>query len=295
MNSIILLSPAKINLIFEILGTRKDGYHEIRSLVQPIDLFDEVKIDLNEGTGISLHTSGIELTEAEDNIAWRAANEFLKKSGLRRSVTVSINKKIPIGAGLGGGSSNAAAVLVGLNKLTESLKHEELMEICPGLGADVAVFMRCTTSYTEGIGEQVTPIQDFPLLNYIVIYPRFRVSTEKVFKKWDTLKQENKRASLLDENKYRLFTGFQTAENQFPLYNALEQATFELYPRVKHYKNLLRSCGAESVLMTGSGSAVYAVFKQEESATEIYDYLESAGDFDVFKAKGIHGWHRLVT
>ena len=117
MSTITLLSPAKINLTLEILGTRPDGYHELRSLIQPVDFFDEVRISAEEGEGIAIETSGIPIPEDSDNLAWKAADLYLRKSGLALRVDIFIKKRIPPGAGLGEGSGNAASVLVGLNKL----------------------------------------------------------------------------------------------------------------------------------------------------------------------------------
>lgn len=295
MNRITLLSPAKVNLVFEILEKRDDGYHEIRTLIQPVDIFDEVDISLGEGEGIEIQMTGLDIENPEDNIAYRAANSFLQQSGIKNSVKISIKKKIPAGAGLGGGSSNAASVLVGLNRITNAFRQEKLMELASELGADVPVFIMCATSYAEGIGEKITPLRSFPLLHYIIIYPGFAISTSEIYEKWDNMNNDATEHLLTDENKYRLFTGFHTAEDNFPLYNDLEKAAFELYPKIKYYKGLLESFGAKSVLMSGSGSAVYAVFREQTPAREIHDYLKTSKEIDTFLAKGIHGWHRLVS
>jgi len=294
MRSITLLSPAKVNLIFEILNKRENGYHEIRTLIQPVNIFDEVTITIERGSGVNIITEGLNPGDPKKNIAFNAASLFTEKTGSGMAINISINKKIPIGAGLGGGSSNAAAVLIGLNRLTGKLSHEEILELCPKLGADVAVFIKCVTSLAEGVGEIVTPVKNFPLFHYIIIYPGIEISTKAVFEKWDDINRYAVKQSSINENTYKLFTGFQDTEQKLPLHNDLEKATFGLYPKVKYYRDFLVSCGANSVLMTGSGSAVYAAFKDEGSALEIYDYLKSAEEFDTYLAHGIHGWHRLV-
>lgn len=295
MDTITLLSPAKINLIFEIVGKREDGYHEIRSLIQPVDIFDKVEINTGQGTGVRVSMTGLDLSNPGDNIAYKAAVLFLERSRIQKSVNISISKRIPAGAGLGGGSSNAASVLVGLNRLTDALEEEDLFELASRLGADVPLFIRCTTSYVEGIGEKVTTLKDFPLLYYVVIYPYINISTGEIYEKWDKLKPDHVNHRLVDENRYKLFTGFQTTGSNYPLYNDLEYAAFELYPALEHYKELLQSFGADSALMTGSGSAVYAVFDNGDAADVIYDYLKTSEKFLTFKARGIRGWHRLVT
>lgn len=128
MKSITLLSPAKVNLTLKVQGKRTDGYHEIESIMQPVDLFDIVKIEVENGDEILLNLRGIKIPREKDNLAYKAAQLYLKRSGTRKKIIISIDKVIPIGAGLGGGSSNAAAVLVGLNRLLNILNENELME-----------------------------------------------------------------------------------------------------------------------------------------------------------------------
>ena len=294
MGSITLLSPAKVNLLFEILFKRKDGYHDIRTLIQPVNIFDAVTISTKKGSNINLRTEGIKPGEPGDNIAFKAASLYREKSGIDMSVDIYINKKIPLGAGLGGGSSNAAAVLVGLNRLAGKLSHKELIELSPKLGADVAVFINCVTSLAEGIGEIITPIRDFPLFYYVIIYPRLEVSTKSVYEQWDMINKDGVKSSSINENTYSLFKEFNNDMQRLPLFNDLEMATFQLYPKIEYYRDFLLSCGAKSVLMSGSGSAVYAAFKNEEYALEIFDYLKSSEEFDTYLARGIHGWYRLV-
>jgi len=165
MSSITLLSPAKINLTLEVLGVRTDGYHEIRSIIQPIDLFDEVSIDVEEGEGIEIESSGVSIPTGKDNLAWRAAELFLQKSGINHKINIFVKKRIPLGAGLGGGSSNAAAVLTGLNRITNALSEDDLYKIAPKIGADVPFFIRSLTASMEGIGEKLSIIKKFPIFH----------------------------------------------------------------------------------------------------------------------------------
>ena len=295
MSSITLLSPAKINLTLEVLGVRADGYHEIRSIIQPIDLFDELTIEVDEGSGIELESSGISLPSGEENLAWKAADLFLESSNLNKKIKISIKKRIPLGAGLGGGSSNAAAVLTGLNRLTEALSQEELFSIAPKIGADVPFFIRSLASNMEGIGEKITAIKDFPTFHYVVLCPNIHTSTAEVYKKWDELNKTDQDNTELSNN------DIETLLNQFcdeketpPLYNDLEESAIALHPEIASYKKILSSLGLKSVLMTGSGSAVYAVFRDVEEALEIYEYLQTSPTFQVFIASGIKGWHRVI-
>ena len=293
MSSIKLLSPAKVNLTLEVLGKRPDGYHEIRSLLQPVDLFDELMIETTEVDGIQISSSGIEIPQGEDNLAWKAANLFLKESRLDTGLAITIKKKIPPGSGLGGGSGNAAAVLMGLNRLTDALPEETLFGIAPRLGADVAFFLRSVASVAEGIGERITVIKDFPLLYYVILCPNLHVSTADVYTKWDELNTGSPGPGpSLDI--FEIVERFKGETGDFPLRNDLEKPAFELHPEIKAFRQILSSLDVKNVLMTGSGSAVYAVFREEFEAYEIYEYLKTSPTFQVFFATGIRGWHRLI-
>ncbi len=293
MGSITLLSPAKVNLTLEVLGKRPDGYHEIRSLIQPVDLFDEVMIEMTEAEGIQIGSSGIEIPQGEDNLAWKAADLFLRESRLETGLAITIKKKIPPGSGLGGGSGNAAAVLMGLNRLTDALTEETLFGIAPRLGADVAFFLRSVASVTEGIGERITVIKDFPLLYYVILCPNLHVSTADVYAKWDEL---NKGIPLEKPSPdiFEIVERFKRQTGDFPLRNDLEAPAFELYPEIRAFRQILSSLDVKNVLMTGSGSAVYAAFRDEFEAYEIHEYLKTSPTFKVFFAAGIKGWHRLI-
>lgn len=293
MKSITLLSPAKVNLTFEILGKREDGYHEIRSIMQPINMFDEIYIEVNEGDVINLKSKGIKIPEGEENLAVKAANLFVTECELEKHINISINKKIPIGGGLGGGSGNAAAVLVGLNRLLQIFSDDELKKLSPKLGADVAFFLNSLTSFVEGIGEKITPLPDFPLLHYVVLYPRFQVSTKDIYEKWDEMNLKNQDQKSKD-NLNQIKETFLAADNKLPLFSDLEPPALALYPELKSYRDLMQSMDAGSVLICGSGSSVFAAFKDEEPAKDLFNYLECNELVDTFLANGIHGWHRIA-
>ncbi len=295
MGTINLLSPAKINLTLEILGVRANGYHELRSIMQPIDFFDEVRLDVEDGEGVSIESSGIEIPLDSENLAWKAAEKYLGESGLSLSVKIHIKKRIPPGSGLGGGSGNAAAVLVGLNKLTNALTEEKLLNIASTIGADVPFFIRSQTCVAEGIGEKITLLRDFPIFYYLVLCPKLQVSTQEIYKKWDKLHTSQDQKSLMAKG-----PDIQETVSMFrdsttpPLRNDLEEAAISLYPEIGSYKKILSSMGAESVLMTGSGSAVYALFKDEDEAVDAYDYLKTSPTFKSVLAGGIKGWHFVI-
>ncbi len=295
MSSITLLSPAKINLTLEVLGVRADGYHEIRSIIQPVSLFDEVSIKVEEGEGIEIESSGVSIPSGKDNLAYRAAELFFQKSGVNLKTKIFIKKKIPLGAGLGGGSGNAAAVLIGLNRITKALSEDDLFKIGPKIGADVPFFIRSLTATMEGIGEKIRILKEFPILHYVILCPNLQTSTQQVYKKWDELNSadQNKITSSQD-NLEECIKKFTDKKGELPLQNDLEEPAVSLHPEIASYKQILTSLDVKSAQMTGSGSAVYAVFRSEDEAFEIYDYLKTSPTFQVFLASGIKGWHRLI-
>ena len=294
MSSIKLLSPAKVNLTLEILGLRPDGYHDIRSIIQPISLFDEVIINYEEGTGIELETSGIETPSGKENLAWRAADLFLKESGLDHKIKITIKKHIPLGAGLGGGSGNAAAVLIGLNRLTKALSEKKLSKIAPTIGADVAFFIRLQTAIMEGIGDRISVIRDFPDFHYVILYPNIHTSTEQVYKKWDELNDTGHTLQNSSNQNYDELAKQFYDKIEPPLQNDLEEAAISIHPEIKSFKEILYSLGLKSVLMSGSGSSVFALFRSEDEALEIYEYLKTSPTFKVFLASTVKGWHRVI-
>lgn len=292
MGSLTLLSPAKINLTLEVLGRRQDGYHEIRSIIQPVDLFDEVSIEQTE-EDIELTSSGIEIPQGKDNLAWKAAALYIGQSGIDVGVRIDIKKKIPPGSGLGGGSSNAAAVLTGLNRIFGALSEDELLRISSSLGADVPLFIRPVSAVIEGIGEKVTPLRGLPLFYYVILCPNVNVSTERVYRKWDELNegapQDKREHGELESAVEEL-----RKASGFPLRNDLEAPAEALYPEIKAFKQILTSLEARDVQMTGSGGAVFAVFRDEDKALSIYEYLKTSPTFRVYMAQGIKGRHRLI-
>ena len=292
MSTITLLSAAKINLTLEVLGVREDGYHELRSIMQPIDFFDEIRIEAEAGEGISLESSGIEIPSGKENLAWKAAEAYLNESGLKLEIKIYIKKRIPTGSGLGGGSGNAAAVLIGLNKLTTALTEENLLKIALSLGADVPFFIRSQTSLAEGIGEKISILRDFPLFYYLILCPKLHISTKEIFQKWDELNPSVDNTNI-EPDRDKTVSAFKD-NGKPPLMNDLEEPAILLYPEIKSYKKILASMGAESVLMTGSGSAVYALFRNEDEAVDAYEYLKTSPSFKSVLAGGIKGWHFVI-
>ncbi|NIP30141.1 MAG: 4-(cytidine 5'-diphospho)-2-C-methyl-D-erythritol kinase [Candidatus Dadabacteria bacterium] len=288
MEKIKLLSPSKVNLTLRVLGKRDDGYHYIQSIFQPINLFDEIEISLQDGNGINLEESGIEIPDRTENIVIKAAKLYLKNCDLEKHISINLKKRIPIGAGLGGGSANGAAILIGLNKILKKFDDNKLTELAIQLGADVPFFIRSTTALIEGVGEKITLLNSFPLFYYVLLFPGIHISTKDVYQQWD------KGSNVTDTVDSRLLIEQFTQKDKLPLINDLEKPAFQLFPELNKFKDMFYSLDVKNVIMTGSGSTLIGVFTEENEAKEVYNYLNVSAEFEVYLAEGIKGWHFLV-
>jgi 4-diphosphocytidyl-2-C-methyl-D-erythritol kinase len=287
MSFVKLLSPAKVNLFLRVLGKRPDGYHEIQSILQPVSLFDEISLSVESGEGSSLSCSGREMPLGKDNLAVAASHLYLGEAGIQKRVSIGIKKNIPLGAGLGGGSSNAAAVLVGLNRILRKFTDQDLLRMSASLGADVPFFVRSTTSFVEGVGERVGVLSDFPLFHYVILFPGKSLSTREVYGRWERPEDPPEKVDPVS-----LAERFRRGD--FPLENSLETAVFALFPEILSLKEIFQLLGARFILVSGSGSSVFSVFGEQREAEEVYEYLGTSSEFDVFLARGISGWHFLA-
>ncbi len=254
----LVFSPAKLNLSLEILGERPDGYHDIRSLMVPIDLGDDVCVEVAEDfEGIECACDSPEVPGGEANLAWQAARAFLKKTGLKCGVKINIKKRVPVAAGLAGGSSNAAHTLRALNKLFERpLSDDRLEETALEIGSDVPFLLQGKPAWVEGRGERLSPVS-IPRWVYLIVNPGFGVSTAWAYKNLalTTAKIEN-------SIKYLILGGIK-------IVNHLEIPVFHRYPMIKELKERLETSGAKAALMSGSGPTVFGIFDDIESADNV--------------------------
>lgn len=254
---------AKVNLTLDVLSKRPDGYHDILTIMRTVDIFDTIEISL-ENSGIELSTSLDFLPTDEKNIAYRAAQAIFSETGIKKGAKIYITKNIPCGAGMGGGSADGAAVLVLLNKLLGSpVSMERLLEIGAGIGADVPFCIMCGTCVAEGIGEILTEISVNGSIPVVVVKPDVSISTPLMYKKLDR-EEITKRPDTKAMIK-ALETGNieKTAEL---LYNVMEAPAAEEHPIILKIKEAIMSNGAINAIMTGSGSAVFGIFKTREEA-----------------------------
>jgi 4-diphosphocytidyl-2-C-methyl-D-erythritol kinase len=251
-------APAKVNLFLEVLGKRADGYHEVQTVLQHVDLCDEVQI-LEEREGISVESRGLACPGGEENLAYRAATLFFKTIGIGVGVRIQIVKRIPLGAGLGGGSSDAAATLWGLNRLFQTgLSPGELREMGAQLGSDVPFFFGGPTTWASGRGENLHLLPPFPLSWLLIAFPGFSVPTAWAYANLE-LTGGDKSIRVRAEAERGNFEPLLALS-----WNCFEEVVFRRYPVVKQLKVSLEAWGARPALMTGSGSAVFGVARAQE-------------------------------
>ena len=258
---LVLQAPAKVNYRLDVLARRPDGYHELKMIMQPIGLYDQVSITLAETAGITVRCGCSGVPEGEGNIAWLAAVRLLDRCDDPPGVVIEIQKHIPVAAGLGGGSSDCAAVLRGLNQLLGlQLSTEQLMEIGVCLGADVPFFVLQQAALAEGIGERLTPFPGLPHAWMVLVNPNLPVSTAWVYKNLQ-LTQRDGLATIPDS--------FEDVASLCGLLsNDLEQVTIPAFPVISEIKQELITYGARCSLMSGSGPTVFGLFDQYAVAVE---------------------------
>lgn len=280
MKSIQLQAPAKVNFRLDVLRRRPDGYHDLRMIMQRIDLSDEVQIVLRESPGIRVTCGRAGVPDGPGNIAWRAAEALLSFSGQQVGVDINISKKIPVAAGLGGGSSDCASVLIGLNELLGlNLDKTKLMEIGVKLGADVPFFVYRQNALAEGIGEKLSPVTLPPDIWLVLVNPNLHVSTAWVY-------QNLRLTSPREEITLPSFYG-SVAEVCAVLANDLETVTTERFPVIGTIKESLSRAGACGTLMSGSGPTVFGIFDGESAARRACDILKKNDRWFVTVAKSL--------
>jgi 4-diphosphocytidyl-2-C-methyl-D-erythritol kinase len=252
-----LQAPAKLNLFLEVLGKRPDGYHDIRSIFHAINLCDEIEIRERK-EGIHLECSDPSLPTDERNLAWRAAALMRKRARTAVGVAVRMVKRIPVGAGLGGGSSDAAAVLKGLNELWRlGLSDVQMARLSAELGSDCAFFTHCGTAVCEGRGEIVKPLPVTGPFSFVLVCPPFPVSTVDVYR---NLSRNDLTEPRYDDSILR--RAMQAGDLRLAgrhLFNRLEGPAFRLYPELAGAKQRLSEICPLGALMTGSGSALFGL------------------------------------
>ena len=258
MDKIKLKALGKINLGLDVLGRRPNGYHDVRMVMQTVYLYDQILLEKTDKEGISLKTNLFYLPVNENNLAYRAAKMLIDEFAIKEGVHISLEKHIPVAAGMAGGSSNAAAVLYGMNRLFHlGLTDQELMERGVKLGADVPYCIMRGTVLAEGIGEELTPLPAMPKCHVLLAKPPVSVSTQKVYEKLDA--QEVTKHPDIDG----ILLGLQTGDLEkitSSMGNVLENVTITEYPQIERIKDVMKEEGALNAMMSGSGPTVFGIY-----------------------------------
>jgi 4-diphosphocytidyl-2-C-methyl-D-erythritol kinase len=280
-------APAKVNLRLRVIGKRQDGYHLLDTIIVPVSLFDEIEITkITKGRNNTAAAEQPEVTcdhplvpAGEKNLAYRAARLLLKGKNIRERVRIHIAKRIPVGAGLGGGSSDAAAVLLGLNRLLRfNYSLQELEKISLSLGADVPFFIKAVPARARGIGERLSAIRHFPRLWMVILYPGFPLSTAWVYR---NLRLKLTKHRLNNSINFTYLSG-SPEEIRRLLVNDLETVTVSRHPKIGLLKENLTRAGAIGSLMSGSGSSVFGVFDSRQRAQQALCRLREEGEAQAF-------------
>lgn len=275
MNHIELRALAKINLGLDVLGRRENGYHDVRMVMQSIYLYDEVKLSKKKEPGIELETNLRFLPVGEDNIAYKAAKLLINEFGIKEGVRIGLQKHIPVAAGLAGGSSNAAAVLFGMNRLFGlKLTQEELMKRGVVLGADVPYCIMRGTVLAEGIGEELHKLPPMPKCTVLIAKPPISVSTKMVYEALDS-KEITEHPDI--DGIIRGLEHTDIREVAASMGNVLESVTIQMHPVIEEIKGEMLDAGALGAMMSGSGPTVFGLFENRAGAREAQRRIREKG------------------
>jgi 4-diphosphocytidyl-2-C-methyl-D-erythritol kinase len=271
-------SPGKVNLLLNILGKRPDGFHELETVLQPVNLCDRLTFE-RRGGAVELSCSDAALPVDSRNLVHRAATGFLQTAKISDGVRIHLEKKIPLAAGLGGGSGNAATTLLALNELFgQPLSAAKLGELAASLGSDVPFFLQNQPALATGRGEKIQPLDSFPALRgkaFLLIHPGFGIATPWAYQNLARFPEAlNGRPGRAQKLIARLQTGdWRAAGAEF--YNSLEAPALEKYPVLALFQEFLRAHGALAALMSGSGSTTFAIAENMAAAESLVEKFKS--------------------
>ncbi|MBN1364628.1 MAG: 4-(cytidine 5'-diphospho)-2-C-methyl-D-erythritol kinase [Syntrophaceae bacterium] len=276
------IAPAKINLFLKVLRKRTDGYHDIFSLLQKITLYDEL-IFSPRPERVVLNCPGTDLPANDSNLVVRAAKAIFAHCKYPYGIEITLVKKIPVAAGLGGGSSDAAATLMALNKICSfKLRKNELIRIGAKIGTDVPFFIFGNAALASGIGDKLKHLRNLPQLDILLIKPNIELSTKRVY--------ENLNLRLtMGKNNYSIPQFLTLGDIVRGLHNNLESVSLKIYPELTDLKKMLLRSGALGALMSGSGPTVFGIFKNGKEAKKALEVIEKevSGQTLVFLAKSL--------
>lgn len=275
MREIKLKARAKINLGLDVVRKREDGYHEVRMIMQMINLYDRITLRRSTEPGIRVTTNLPYLPVNEDNLVYRAAKLLMEEFKITEGAEIELQKYIPVAAGMAGGSSDAAAVMVGVNRIFHlGLTKKQLMERGVKIGADVPFCIMRGTALAEGIGEVLTPLPAMPHCSLVIAKPKIHVSTKFVYGNLKT--SELKEHPDIDGQVQALREG-SLEQLVAKMGNVLETVTVPAYPVIDEIKRTMLKNDAMGAMMSGSGPTVFGIFEREERAQEVCRLLKKEG------------------
>ena len=275
MKKIVINAMAKINLGLDVLRRRENGYHDVKMIMQTVDIYDTLEFEKREDSQIIIKVDAMELPTDENNLIYKATKLLFEKRDVKEGVEITLTKRIPIAAGMAGGSTDAAAALVGINRLFDlGFSMEELKEVGVKIGADVPYCIEGGTALSEGIGEILTKLPDAPDCFVVVAKPEISVSTKYVYENLhaNELKYHPDIDGMVEAIRNQDLAGVCKR-----MENVLETVTEKKYPVISQLKQMLLEAGAENSLMSGSGPTVFDIFKEEEKAKEALKKVEESG------------------
>ena len=273
MDRLELKALGKINLGLDVLGRRENGYHDVRMVMQTVYLYDRIIMKKSKTPGIRLETNLYYLPVNENNLAYQAAQMLMDEFHIE-GVSIQLDKHIPVAAGMAGGSSNAAAVLFGMNRMFSlGLSQKELMERGVKLGADVPYCIMRGTVLAEGIGEILTPLSPMPKCYVLIAKPAISVSTKMVYEKLDSHEIED------HPDIDGILAGLKAGDLKKvagSMGNVLERVTVDAYPVIDQIKKMMIKEGALNAMMSGSGPTVFGIFEEKATARKVADAIRDA-------------------
>jgi len=278
-----LYPPAKVNLILRVGERLSNGYHALWSLMQTVGLTDELTIRVDSSfTGIRFECAGLELSQATDNLVYQAADLVLQETGSTVGVEISLRKHIPVAAGLGGGSSDAAATIMGLNRVLGcGWSLSEMISLGQQLGSDVPFFFAAPTAVIQGVGERISPVTLAGDRWILLVNPGFPIHTKLAYQRLD----EGRGGGFQSDNHFPDLNGIDPLswDDVLPLIkNDFEDVLLDDYPELAHIKTALLTAGAEAALVSGSGATIFGIFSDESKAQHARRQLADSPQWRVF-------------
>ena len=288
MEKISILSPAKLNLTLKVAEKIDNGYHKIDSVVQIINFFDEIQLSKSSKDKEIIFNFSDSSVKKNENLAFIAIESFINFFQIKEGIKVDIKKNIPMGAGLGGGSSNAAAVLIGLHKLFKLNNFDQLVKLGAKIGSDIPLFLYGRSANLSGRGEIVETIKNPFNLNYLLIIPQIHSSTEELYSEWDKNQEDVSQYFQNKDTKLNIKDHIIELRNDFL---PLLIKKFVIYDEIF---SILKDFGLSNISISGTGSSVFAIINNSYDCEPIIDYFKSSNQLKVFQVQSIEGWQLQI-